>query len=112
MKTESKFQVFTVLTGALVGAVFVAGSAFHNAAGVQAQAEQIPTVTITAKRMTNEEKHAYDMEQLQQQASVEQTVFITAKRLTAEQKQAMLEEELRLQSTIAKEAMRTAQKAG
>ncbi len=108
MKTANKFQVLTVLAGALAGAVFAAGCAFHNAASVQAAAEQIPTVTITAKRMSADEKLAYDM----QQEGYVQTVVIAAKRLTAEQKQAMLEEDLRLQNTIARQAVRTARKAG
>ncbi|MES2105396.1 MAG: hypothetical protein V4634_15345 [Pseudomonadota bacterium] len=108
MKTANKFQVLTVLAGALAGAVFAAGSAFHNAASVQAAVEQIPTVTITAKRMSADEKLAYDM----QQEGYVQTVVIAAKRLTAEQKQAMLEEDLRLQNTIARQAVRTARKAG
>ncbi|HTD06195.1 hypothetical protein [Undibacterium sp.] len=108
MKTAHKFQAATAIAGALVGAVFAAGYAFHNAAGARAAVEQVPTVTITAKRMTADEKLAYDM----QQDGYAQTVVISARRLTAEQKQAMLEEELRLQNTVAKRAALAAQKAG
>ncbi|WP_394779049.1 hypothetical protein [Undibacterium sp.] len=109
MKTSSTFQFGTVLAGIVAGAVLVSASAFHGNAGVQTvAAEQIPTVTITAKRMSLEEKLAYDM----QQPGYVQTVVLTAKRLTAEEKQAMADEDQRLQQLLAKRAARTAQKAG
>lgn len=108
MKTANKFQVSVIFATAVLGAVFATGCAYHNAASVQAAAGQVATVTVTAKRMTADEKLAYDM----QQGGDVQTVVLTAKRLTAEQKQAMLEEELRLQNTIARQAVRSAHKAG
>ncbi|MES2073866.1 MAG: hypothetical protein V4488_26165 [Pseudomonadota bacterium] len=107
MKTVNKFQAGVIFATAVLGAVFATGCAYHNAASVQAAAGQVATVTITAKRMTADEKLAYDM----QQGDV-QTVVLSARRLTAEQKQAMLEEELRLQNTIARQALRSAHKAG
>lgn len=112
MKTASKLQAVALLTGALVGAVFASSYAFHGVARVPVAAEQVPTVTITAKRMSADEKLAYDVQQNMQQAGDVQTVVLTAKRLTAAQKQAMLEEDLRLQNTLAKRAARAVQKAG
>ncbi|MFZ6645540.1 hypothetical protein ACO0LO_07480 [Undibacterium sp. TJN25] len=109
MKTSSKFQFGPVLAGIVAGAVLVTASAFHGSAGIQtAAAEQIPTVTIVGKRMTAEEKLAYDM----QQPDYVHTVVLTAKRLTAEEKQAMADEDQRMQQLLAKRAARSAQKAG
>jgi hypothetical protein len=51
---------------------------------VEASPAPIQTVTVSAKRMSEAEKLAYD-----QETSMVQTVVISAKRLTPEQKAAM-----------------------
>lgn len=72
----------TILLTGLVAMLAVTGAA--SAYQVRDSAIAAQTVTISAKRMTVEEKRAFDL-----QSSGFQTVVISAKRLTPEQKAAM-----------------------
>jgi hypothetical protein len=71
-----------MLLAGLFAMVAVSGAA--SAYQVRANTAAAQTVTISAKRMTIEEKRAFDL-----QSSGFQTVVISAKRLTPEQKAAM-----------------------
>ncbi|MES2073858.1 MAG: hypothetical protein V4488_26125 [Pseudomonadota bacterium] len=100
MKTAHSIKSGSILAIALFTAVFASGCAYHTAntaAYQQAATAEIQTVTMIAKRMSTDEKIAFDT----QNASA-QTVVIAAKRLTAEQKLAMLQEDLRIQASAAR----------
>ena len=88
MKTSIKTSA--VLATALFAGVFAVGNAFT--ATTTQTASAIPTVVITAQRMSEDQKIAFDA----QQTGV-QTVVISAKRLSAEQKIAMDNETLNVQ---------------
>lgn len=82
------FNTKTVLTSAILISVLSVAAAFQVSerapqAAPQAAA-QIQTVTITAQRMSAQQKLDFD-----QQNSTTQTVFIRAKRLSSVQKIAM-----------------------
>ncbi len=96
MKTANTFKSSVIVATALLAAVFASGCAFQSAAQQQVAASAVQTVTITAKRMTTDEKIAFDTAN----ASA-QTVVIAAKRLTAEQKLAMLQEDMHIQASAA-----------
>ncbi|MBC3920762.1 hypothetical protein H8L32_25070 [Undibacterium sp. CY18W] len=78
-----------ILSTALVAGVLAIGSAYTQ---VQAQDKQdnvaVQSVTIVAKRMSEEQKIAFDTAQ-----DATHVVMISAKRLTAEQKMAMDKED-------------------
>ncbi|WP_394779038.1 hypothetical protein [Undibacterium sp.] len=85
MKTANTFKFSVIAATAVVSALVVAAT---SGCAYQATAQQadtgVQTVTMTAKRMTTDEKIAFDT------ANTEvQTVVMVAKRLTAEQKLAM-----------------------
>jgi len=94
MKTSIKNNA--ILATAFVASFFAVGTAFtenvsHPAtaaiastAATAANANMIPTVVITAQRMSEDQKIAFDAEQ-----SGIQTVVISAKHLTAQEKMAM-----------------------
>jgi len=96
MKTANTFKFGVIAASALVAAVFASGCALHATAPQQVAAGQVQTVTITGKRMTTDQKIAFDTAN-----TGTQTVVIAAKRLTAEQKLAMLQEDLHLQASAA-----------
>lgn len=118
MKTANTFKSSVIVATALVAAVFVSGCAFH-AGTQQVTGSDVQTVTMTAKRMTTDEKIAFDTAAATAQTVVvaakrmtedekiafdtatagTQTVVIAAKRLTAEQKLAMLQQDLRIQAS-------------
>ena len=77
MKTSIKTSA--VLATALFAGVFAVGNAFT--ATTTQTASAIPTVVITAQRMSEDQKIAFDAQQ-----TGLQTVVISAKRLSAEQK--------------------------
>ena len=54
----------------------------------------IPTVTITAQRLTEQQKIAFDVDQAK---NTMQTVFIAAKRLSAEEKLALDQQDRQIQ---------------
>ncbi|MFZ6754898.1 hypothetical protein ACO0KY_16130 [Undibacterium sp. Dicai25W] len=83
MKTSIKTSA--VLATALFASVLAVGNAFTAQTNpTLSQKAEIPTVVITAQRMTEDQKIAFDTKQ-----SDVQTVIISAKRLTDEQKLAM-----------------------
>jgi len=91
MKTSIKNNA--ILATAFVASFFAVGTAFtenvsHPAtaaiAATAANTSMIPTVVITAQRMSEDQKIAFDAEQ-----SGIQTVVISAKHLTAQEKMAM-----------------------
>ncbi|MFZ6645550.1 hypothetical protein ACO0LO_07535 [Undibacterium sp. TJN25] len=98
MKTANTFTSGIILASALVTALFASGCAYQATAQQQASTS-VQTVTVTAKRMTTDEKIAYDTAN-----TTAQTVVMVAKRLTAEQKLAMAQEDMRLQASAARHA--------
>lgn len=85
----------TTLIAGLVAMLTVAGAA--NAFQTRDNSNAAQTVTISAKRMTVEEKRAFDL-----QSSGFQTVVISAKRLTPEQKAAMDQQDREWQTSARK----------
>ncbi|MFZ6645548.1 hypothetical protein ACO0LO_07525 [Undibacterium sp. TJN25] len=92
MKTANTFKTGVIAATALVAAIVVAvsasGCAYQATTSQQANAG-VQTVTVTAKRMSTEEKIAYDTAN-----TTAQTVVMVAKRLTAEQKLAMAQQDI------------------
>ncbi|MFZ6707913.1 hypothetical protein [Undibacterium sp. TC9W] len=70
----------TLLTICVFAATIVPVATYINKLAVKTS---IPTVTITAQRLTEEQKIAFDIEQT---GNTMQTVFIAAKRLSAAEK--------------------------
>ncbi|MCH8621442.1 hypothetical protein [Undibacterium sp. TS12] len=102
MKNTSKntFKNGVILSVALLTGALAISSAFTQ---VNAnESHDIASVTIVGKRMTEDQKLAFDAAQ-----DMTQTVLISAKRLTAEQKQAMdMEDQFARQQVAQKEAAR------
>ncbi|MBI3283628.1 MAG: hypothetical protein HYZ65_02075 [Burkholderiales bacterium] len=92
MKSANKFNT-AVLSLAVVVAGCAVAAAFQQGKQLAA-VNQMATVTITAQRLTQEQKIAYDM---QQSGQAMQTVLVTAKRLGAEEKSAMDRQEQAIQ---------------
>ncbi|MFZ6741798.1 hypothetical protein ACO0LC_01050 [Undibacterium sp. JH2W] len=81
----------TFKTGLILSTALLTGALAITAAFTQGNAEasmNIASVTISAKRMTEEQKLAFDAAQ-----DITQTVLISAKRLTAEEKLTMDKED-------------------
>ncbi|MBI1772508.1 MAG: hypothetical protein HYR68_09235 [Burkholderiales bacterium] len=77
----------TFKSGLILSTALLTGALAITAAFTQGKAEasmNIASVTISAKRMTEEQKLAFDAAQ-----DVTQTVLISAKRMTADEKMAM-----------------------
>ena len=72
--------LISILTISAITATILAGAAYQQGAKQQAD---IPTVTITAKKMTEQQKIAYDEGQ---SASAIQTVIVKHQRLSASEK--------------------------
>lgn len=70
----------SILTIAMFAATIMVGAAFQHQTET---ALTVPTVTIAAQRMTEQEKIAYDFAQ---SGTTVQTVLIQGKRLNAEEK--------------------------
>ncbi len=103
MKTSTKtnFSARTIISVALIsGALFVT-AAFQSPASAPDFSESLQTVNVTAQRMSQAEKNAYDL-----QTSSMQTVVISAKRLTADQKLAMALEDQGQQQAAAEKTVR------
>lgn len=114
MKTSFKTPVASsaLLIAGAFAAILAVGAAFQpvsSNANVNKQVAQaqIQTVTIVAKRMSADEKLAFDT-----QANGIQTVVISAKRLSPEQKLIMAQEDQALQHGVAIKAVRLAQNNG
>ncbi|PXX47220.1 hypothetical protein [Undibacterium pigrum] len=73
----------TLLTICVFAATIVSVATYINKLAVKAN---IPTVTISAQRLTEQQKIAFDVEQA---GHTMQTVFIAAKRLSLEEKFAL-----------------------
>lgn len=97
MKSVSQFNT-AVLSSAAFAATLVVASAFLQGAPAAATANGMNTVTITAQRMTQEQKIAYD---IQQSGQPMQTVLVAAKRLSAEEKFALDQQDRQLQQAKA-----------
>ncbi|WP_394782311.1 hypothetical protein [Undibacterium sp.] len=101
MKTANTFKFGVIAATAVVSALVIAATSgcAYQATAPQQAAAAVQTVTITAKRMTTDEKIAYDTTNIEAQ-----TVVMVAKRLTAEQKLAMIQEDKQLQASAARHA--------
>jgi hypothetical protein len=83
---KNSFKNKLILSTALLTGVLAISSAFQQ---VKAEdGSDIPSVTVVAKRMSAEQKLAYDESQ-----PAMQTVLVSAKRLSTEQKNAMDKED-------------------
>ncbi|BBB69882.1 hypothetical protein UNDYM_5629 [Undibacterium sp. YM2] len=94
----------TFKSGLILSTALLTGALAITAAFTQGKAEasmNIASVTISAKRMTEEQKMAYDATQ-----NAMQTVLISAKRMTDEEKLAMDEAEKFQRQQVAQKAAR------
>lgn len=96
---KSTFKTNTILTSASLAAVLSIAAAFHVPAPTPAS--NIASVTVSAKRMSPEQKMAFDLE-----SQGVQTVVITTKRLSPEQKLAMAQEDRAMQIALAQKRLR------
>jgi len=87
MKTITATAIVSAASACLSAFIFVGIVNVATTANVDASVAPIQTVTVSAKRMSDAEKFAYD-----QETSMMQTVVISAKRLTPAQKAAMADE--------------------
>lgn len=110
MKTTFTFTSTTILASAALAAIVSVAAAFQPVAapakafataGLPA-APAIASVTVSAKRMSAEQKLAFDLENQGMQ-----TVVISARRLSSEQKLAMAQEDLAIQAALARKSART-----
>lgn len=97
---KSTFKTTTILTTASLAAVLSIAAAFQLPA--TAPASNIASVTVSAKRMSPEQKLAFDLE-----SQGVQTVVITSKRLSPQQKLAMAQEDRAMQVALAQKRLRT-----
>lgn len=81
----------TLLTICVFAATIVSVATYINKLAVK---ESISTVTITAQRLTEQQKIAFDVEQA---GNAMQTVFIAAKRLSPEEKFALDQQDRQIQ---------------
>ncbi|MFZ6736031.1 hypothetical protein ACO0LG_29195 [Undibacterium sp. Ji42W] len=94
----------TFTSGLILSTALLTGALAITAAFTQGTAEasmNVASVTISAKRMTEEQKMAYDATQ-----NAMQTVLISAKRMTDEEKLAMDEAEQFQRQQVAQKAAR------
>ncbi len=94
----------TFKSGLILSTALLTGALAITAAFTQGKAEasmNVASVTISAKRMTEEQKMAYDATQ-----NAMQTVLISAKRMTDEEKLAMDEAEKFQRQQVAQKAAR------
>ncbi|MFZ6799585.1 hypothetical protein [Undibacterium sp. Di24W] len=87
MKTITATAIVSAASACLSSLIFVGIVNVATTSNVDASVAPIQTVTVSAKRMSEAEKLAYD-----QETSMMQTVVISAKRLTPAQKAAMTAE--------------------
>jgi hypothetical protein len=87
MKTITATAIVSAASACLSSLIFVGIVNVATTSNVDASVTPIHTVTVSAKRMSEVEKLAYD-----QETSMMQTVVISAKRLTPAQKAAMADE--------------------
>lgn len=96
---KSTFKNTTILTSASIAAVLSIAAAFYVPAPTTAS--NIASVTVSAKRMTAEQKLTFDLE-----AQGVQTVVISTKRLSPAQKLAMAQEDRAVQIALAQKRAR------
>ena len=96
MKTT--FKTATILTSASLAALLSIAAAFHIPAP---EKNNIASVTVSAKRMSAQQKQAFDLE-----AQGVQTVVISTKRLSPEQKLAMVQEDRAMQVALTQKRLR------
>lgn len=87
MKTLTATAIVSAVSACLTSLIFVGIVNVATTADVEASVAPIQTVTVSAKRMSDEDKLAYDLEM--SQMVVTQVVEIRAKRLTAAEKAKM-----------------------
>lgn len=84
MKTFTATAIISAASACLTSLIFVGVVNVATTTEVEASVAPIQTVTVSAKRMSDEDKLAYDLELAQM--TVTQVVEIRAKRLTAAEK--------------------------
>ncbi|GGX20411.1 hypothetical protein [Undibacterium macrobrachii] len=90
MKTFTATAIVSAASACLTSLIFVGIVNVATTTEVEASVAPIQTVTVSAKRMSDEDKLAYDLELAQM--TVSQVVEIRAKRLTAAEKAKMAAE--------------------
>ena len=99
---NNTFKSGLILSTALLTGVLAISAAFTQGKAEASQnVTSVASVTITGKRMTEEQKIAFDATQ-----NATQTVFISAKRMTDEEKLAMDEAEQIQRQQVAQKATR------
>ncbi|MCH8618408.1 hypothetical protein [Undibacterium sp. TS12] len=86
----------TVLTISLFAATIAPVATYIKKLDAKAS---IPTVTISAQRLTEQQKIAFDVEQA---GKTMQTVFIAARRLSAEERFAMDQQDMQIRQAKAR----------
>jgi len=96
MKTLTATAIVSAASACVTSLIFVSIVNLATTSDVGATAAPIQKITISASRMTAEEKLAYDLELSQSanatNASTTQVIVIRAKRLTAAEKTQMADE--------------------
>lgn len=90
MKTLTATAIVSAASACLTSLIFVGIVNVATTAEVEASVTPVQSVIVNAKRMSDEEKLAYDLEM--SQMVVTQVIEIRAKRLTAAQKANMTAE--------------------
>jgi len=90
MKTLTATALVSAASACLTSLIFVGIVNVATTAEVEASVAPIQTVTVSAKRMSDEDKLVYDLEM--SQMVVTQVIEIRAKRLTAAEKAKMAAE--------------------
>ncbi|MBR7799428.1 hypothetical protein [Undibacterium fentianense] len=90
MKTFTATAIVSAASACLSTLIFVGVVNVATSADVGASVAPVQSITVSAKRMSDEEKLAYDLEM--SQMVVTQVVEIRAKRLTAAEKATMTAE--------------------
>jgi hypothetical protein len=87
MKTITATAIVSAASACVSSLIFVGIVNMATSTNVEASVAPIQTVTVSAKRMSDAEKQAYDWELAQ--STVTQVIEIRAKRLTAAEKAQM-----------------------
>jgi hypothetical protein len=87
MKTITATAIVSAASACVTSLIFVGIVNMATTTNVEASVAPIQTVTVSAKRMSDAEKQAYDWELAQ--STVTQVIEIRAKRLTAAEKAQM-----------------------
>ena len=90
MKTITATAIVSAASACVTSLIFVGIVNIATSTDVAASVAPIQTVTVSAKRMSDAEKQAYDMQLAQ--SMVTQVIEIRAKRLTAAEKAQMANE--------------------